>query len=103
HESRVGAKTYATIEQGRIDQILNAKPKERRLILEEAAGISGFKNKRRLTELKLDATQANLLRVNDILTEVRRQINALKRQAARARRYGRLRHEVRAKHSVRFS
>jgi len=101
-DARVGAKTYATIEQGRIDQILNAKPKERRLIIEDAAGISGFKQKRRLTELKLDATQANLLRVSDVVQEVRRQINALKRQAAKARRYGRLRGELRAKECVRF-
>ena len=101
-DARVGAKTYATIEQGRIDQILNAKPKERRLIIEDAAGISGFKQKRRLTELKLDATQANLLRVSDVVQEVRRQINALKRQAAKARRYGRLRAELRTKECIRF-
>src|SRR5262245_12994642 len=102
-EERVGAQTYATIEQGRIDQILNAKPKERRLIIEEAAGIAGFKHKRRLAELKLEATQANLLRVNDILLEVRRQINSLKRQAARARKYQRLRDELRAKEAVRYA
>ena len=101
-EERVGAQTYATIEQGRIDQILNAKPKERRLIIEEAAGVAGFKHKRRLAELKLEATNANLLRVNDIVVEVARQIGALKRQAAKARRYGRLRDELRAKESIRF-
>ena len=101
-EQRVGAQTYATIEQGRIDQILNAKPKDRRLIIEEAAGIAGFKHKRRLAELKLEATQANLLRVNDIVVEVQRQINALKRQAAKARRYSRLREELRAKEAIRF-
>lgn len=101
-EERVGAQTYATIEQGRIDQILNAKPKDRRLIIEEAAGIAGFKHKRRLAELKLEATHANLLRVNDIVVEVARQIGALKRQAAKARRYGRLRDELRGKESVRF-
>jgi chromosome segregation protein len=101
-EERVGAQTYATIEQGRIDQILNAKPKDRRLIIEEAAGIAGFKHKRRLAELKLEATHANLLRVNDIVVEVARQIGSLKRQAAKARRYGRLRDELRGKESVRF-
>ena len=67
---------------------------ERRLLIEEAAGVSGFKHKRRLAELKLEATQANLLRVGDIVGEVRRQINSLKRQAAKARRYKRLRDEV---------
>src|SRR5262245_29668077 len=102
-EARVGAKTYATIEQGRIDQILNAKPKDRRLIIEEAAGVSGFKHKRRLAELKLEATQANLLRVQDVIGEVQRQINVLKRQAARARRYGRLREERGGKERVRFA
>src|SRR4029077_13813825 len=90
------------IEQGRIDQILNVKPKERRLIIEDAAGISGFKQKRRLSELKLDATQSNLLGVNDIVAEVKRQIGALKRQAAKARRYKRLRDDLRVKESVRF-
>ena len=102
-EERVGAQTYATIEQGRIEAILNAKPKDRRLIIEEAAGIAGFKHKRRLAELKLDATHANLLRVNDILLEVTRQINSLKRQAAKARRYSRLRDELRQNEAVRFT
>ncbi len=101
-EARIGTQTYATIEQGRIDQILNAKPGERRLLIEEAAGISGFKHKRRLAELKLEATQANLLRVGDIVAEVRRQINSLKRQAAKARRYQRLRDDLREKERVRF-
>ena len=94
-EERVGAQTYATIEQGKIDQILNAKPKDRRLIIEEAAGVAGFKHKRRLAELKLEATQANLLRVNDIVQEVERQIGSLKRQAAKARRYSEIREQMR--------
>jgi len=102
-KEKVGAKTYATIEQGRIDQIINAKPRDIRLIIEEAAGVSGFKHKRRLTELKLEATQANLYRVNDIIGEVRRQINSLKRQAAKARRYQRLREELRLKQRARFA
>lgn len=101
-EARIGAQTYATIEQGRIEQILNAKPKERRLIIEEAAGVSGFKHKRRLAELKLEATQANLLRVSDIVGEVSRQIGSLKRQAAKARRYQRLRDELRQREQIRF-
>ncbi|HKQ59868.1 MAG TPA: AAA family ATPase, partial [Candidatus Polarisedimenticolaceae bacterium] len=101
-EGKVGARTYATIEQGRIDQVLNAKPKERRLLIEDAAGISGYKHKRHLTELKLEATQANLLRVNDIVVEVQRQIRSIKRQAAKARRYARLREELRRQERVRF-
>jgi len=102
-QGHVGARTYATIEQGRIDQILNAKPKDRRLIIEDAAGIGGYKHKRRLTELKLDATQANLLRVNDIIIEVDRQIRSLKRQAGKARRYRRLRDELRSQERVQFA
>ena len=74
-EGRVGARTYATIEQGKIEQVLNAKPKDRRGLIEDAAGVSGYKHKRRLAELKLEATYANLLRVNDIVVEVQRQIN----------------------------
>ncbi len=102
-DGHVGARTYATIEQGKIDQVLNAKPKDRRALIEDAAGISGYKHKRRLAELKLDATRANLLRVNDIVIEVQRQINSLKRQAAKARRYRKLRDELRGKERVRFS
>ncbi len=94
-KTHVGARTYATIEQGRIEQILGAKPKDRRLLIEDAAGIAGYKHKRRLTELKLEATQANLLRVQDVVAEVERQIRALRRQAGRARRYRRLRDELR--------
>jgi chromosome segregation protein len=101
--ARVGTRTYATIEQGKIDQVLNAKPKERRALIEDAAGIAGYKHKRRLAELKLEATHANLLRVNDIVTEVQRQINSLKRQAAKARRYRRLREDLRQKELVRFA
>jgi len=102
-QARVGTKTYATIEQGKIDQVLNAKPKDRRLMIEDAAGVAGYKHKRRLTELKLEATLANLLRVNDIVSEVRRQINTLKRQAAKARRYRKLREEYRSRETLRFA
>ena len=102
-QGRVGARTYATIEQGRIDQILNAKPKDRRLLIEDAAGIGGYKHKRRLTEMKLEATQANLLRVNDIIVEVERQIRSLKRQAGKARRYRKLRDELRSQERIQFA
>jgi chromosome segregation protein len=102
-DNRVGAKTYATIEQGRIEQILNAKPKERRLIIEEAAGVAGFKHKRRLTEMKLEATDANLLRVQDIIREVTRQINSIKRQASKARRYQKVREELRVHLRLRYA
>jgi len=101
-QGHVGARSYATIEQGRIEQILNAKPKERRVLIEDAAGISGYKHKRRLAELKLEATHANLLRVNDIIVEVERQIRSLKRQASKARRYRALREDMRAQQKIHF-
>lgn len=83
----LGPESYAIIEQGRITQILSNKPQERRSVIEEAAGISKFKNKRRLAEAKLEGAKQNLARVFDILEEVGRQVNSLKRQAAKAKRY----------------
>jgi chromosome segregation protein len=98
--TEIGTRLYTTIEQGKIDQILLAKPKERRTIIEEAAGILGYKNKRRQTEQKLEATQANLLRIADITGEVDKQIQSLRRQAAKARRYRRLMETWREKRAV---
>jgi len=99
-KTEIGTRLYTTIEQGKIDQILLAKPKERRTIIEEAAGILGYKNKRRQTEQKLEATQANLLRIADITGEVDKQIQSLRRQAAKARRYRRLMETLREKRAV---
>ena len=87
----VGAKAYAIIEQGKIGLILSSKPTDRRALIEEAAGITKYKSRRRSAELKLTAAQQNLLRVNDIVYEITRQMNSLKRQAGKARRYRRLR------------
>ncbi len=91
----LGGAHYAIIEQGRIGQVLSAKPLDRRALIEEAAGISKFKLRQHQAELKLDATRTNLSRVTDILLEVERQQNSLKRQAQKARRYQRLRQESR--------
>ncbi len=91
----IGTRLYSTIEQGKIDQVLVAKPKERRAMFEEAAGILGYKSKRRQAEQKLEAAQANLLRIGDIVAEVDKQIGSLKRQAAKARRYRRLLEDLR--------
>ncbi|MGE0126690.1 MAG: chromosome segregation protein SMC [Blastocatellales bacterium] len=91
----LGAAHYAIIEQGRIGQVLSAKPLDRRSLIEEAAGISKFKMRQHSAELKLEASKQNLARVTDIITEIERQQNSLKRQAARARRYKRLRQEMR--------
>ena len=91
----LGPDSYAIIEQGRIGQILNSKPMDRRAIIEEAAGITMYKTKRRLAETKLEASKINLSRVNDILVEVEKQLASLKRQASKARRYAELREQMR--------
>src|SRR5215470_4730242 len=91
----LGAAHYAIIEQGRIGQVLSAKPLDRRSLIEEAAGISKFKMRQHAAELKLEASKQNLARVTDIIAEIERQQNSLKRQASRARRYKRLRQEMR--------
>jgi chromosome segregation protein len=93
----LGPESYALIEQGRIGQILSSRPTDRRAIIEEAAGITKFKTKKRLAEARLEDARQNLARVNDIFDEVTRQMNSLKRQASKAERYGRLRDELRGK------
>ncbi len=90
----LGPESYAIIEQGRIGQILSSRPQDRRAVIEEAAGITRFKTKRRLAEAKLEGAKQNLTRVFDILEEVTRQVNSLKRQAAKAERYEKLREEM---------
>jgi len=89
----LGPESYAIIEQGRIGQILSNKPQDRRALIEEAAGITKFKTKKRLAEAKLESAKQNLSRVFDILEEVTRQVNSLKRQAAKTRRYAELKAE----------
>jgi len=93
----LGPESYALIEQGRIGQILSSRPTDRRAIIEEAAGITKFKTKKRLAEARLEDAKLNLNRVNDIFEEVTRQMNSLKRQASKAERYAKLREEMRAK------
>src|SRR5215475_9818469 len=91
----LGPNSYAIIEQGRVGQLLSSKPTDRRGLIEEAAGITKFKAKRKLAESRLEAARLNLSRVNDILAEVDRQRNSLKRQASKARRYIELRNRMR--------
>jgi len=93
----LGPESYALIEQGRIGQILSSRPTDRRAIIEEAAGITKFKTKKRLAEARLEDAKVNLARVNDIFEEVTRQMNSLKRQASKAERYAKLREEMRTK------
>jgi chromosome segregation protein len=86
---------YAIIEQGRIGQILSAKPMDRRTIIEEAAGITKFRVRQRAAEARLESARTNLSRISDIISEIDRQVNSLRRQAAKARRYGVIREELR--------
>src|SRR6476659_5828120 len=86
-DTGIGRTAYSMMEQGRIDQILSSRPEDRRSVFEEAAGITKYKTQKREAMRKLEATEANLLRLGDIIKEVKRQIGSLQRQAGKARRY----------------
>ncbi len=94
-DTGIGVKGYTIVEQGHIAEIVSAKPEERRTLIEEAAGIGKYKARRREAESKIESTQQNLLRVNDVLGEIRRQIASIERQARKASRYKRLRETLR--------
>ncbi len=83
----IGAESYSLVEQGKIDLVISSKPEDRRLVFDEATGVSRYKVKKKEAMRRLEETDNNLLRVNDIVAEVRRQINSLERQAGKARRY----------------
>src|SRR5216110_5963 len=86
-DTGVGRAAYSMMEQGKIDMILSSRPEDRRAIFEEAAGITKYKTQKREALRKLEATGANLLRIGDVIKEVKRQIGSLQRQAGKARRY----------------
>jgi chromosome segregation protein len=94
---------YALIEQGRIGQILSAKPSDRRNLIEEAAGISKFRTRQRAAEARLESAKLNLRRISDIVSEIETQAGGLRRQAAKTRRYRTLREEFRASLRQTFS
>ncbi len=102
-DTGLGQKAYAIIEQGKIGMILSSRPTDRRQLIEEAAGITKYKARRRSAELKLEAAQQNLTRLDDIVYEIDKQRGSLKRQAAKARRYTRLRDEMRRWEKVLFA
>jgi chromosome segregation protein len=102
-DTGLGAKNYAIIEQGKIGMILSTRPTDRRQLIEEAAGVTKYKARRRAAELKLEAAQQNLTRIDDIVFEVEKQRGTLKRQAGKARRYQRLRDELRRWEKVLFA
>jgi chromosome segregation protein len=93
-DAGVGARIHAIIEQDKVDQILSSKPQDRRFLFEEVAGVMKYKARRQEALSKLESTQQNQLRVNDIITEVKRQVNSLDRQARKAERYQKLRGEM---------
>ncbi len=86
-DTGVGRAAYSIMEQGKIDLILSSRPEDRRSVFEEAAGITKYKTQKKEALRKLEATEANLLRIGDIIKEVKRQIGSLQRQAGKARRY----------------
>ncbi len=83
----VGAEAYSLVQQGKVDLIVSARPEDRRIILDEASGITKYKSKKKEAINKLKDTENNLLRINDIIIEVKRQIASIERQATKARRY----------------
>jgi chromosome segregation protein len=89
-----GTKAYSIVEQGKVGLIVSAKPEDRRLLIEEAAGITKFKSRKKQAEKKMELTQQNLLRVGDIVAEIDRNLASLKRQAAKAERYVAYRNEL---------
>src|SRR3954467_13246596 len=94
-DTGVGRSAYSIMEQGKIDLILSSRPEDRRTVFEEAAGITKYKTQKKEALRKLEATEANLLRIGDIIKEVKRQIGSLQRQAGKARRYQTLHADLR--------
>jgi chromosome segregation protein len=93
-DTGVGAKAYSIIEQGKIGMILLSKPEERRFLIEEAAGVTKFKTRKHVALKKIEVTRQNLLRIGDIIAEIRRQLNALQRQAKKAEKFREYREEL---------
>ncbi len=89
-DTGIGLRGYTIVEQGKVAEIVSAKPEDRRGLIEEAAGIGKYKARRREAESKMKSTEQNLVRVNDVLGEIRRQISTLERQAKKAARFKRL-------------
>jgi chromosome segregation protein len=94
-DTGVARAAYSMMEQGKIDMILSSHPEDRRAVFEEAAGITKYKSQKREALRKLEATEANLLRIGDVIKEVKRQIGSLQRQAGKARRYQALHADLR--------
>src|SRR5438132_7291236 len=94
-DTGIARAAYSMMEQGKIDMILSSRPEDRRAVFEEAAGITKYKAQKREALRKVEATEANLLRIGDVIKEVKRQIGSLQRQAGKARRYQALHSDLR--------
>ncbi|MBL4818424.1 MAG: AAA family ATPase [Deltaproteobacteria bacterium] len=92
----VGSKAYSIIEQGRVSNLVQSKPEERRKIIEEAAGITKYKMRRIAAERKMQSTQQNLLRIQDITGEIEKRLNSLEKQAEKAEKHQRLQNEIKS-------
>ncbi len=90
----VGARTYSLVEQGHVTNLVEAKPEDRRLYIEDAAGVSKYKSRKEAAVRKMEATRQNMVRLNDIIKEVRTQLNTISRQAKRAEQYKNIKQEM---------
>ncbi|MGQ9508242.1 MAG: chromosome segregation protein SMC [Thermodesulfobacteriota bacterium] len=93
-DTGIGVNGYSIVEQGRVEYLIHANPEDRRFLIEEAGGIAKYKERKRLALMKMEATQQNLLRIQDIIAEVKRQILSLERQVKRAEEYKAIRKEI---------
>src|SRR5512136_107078 len=93
-DTGVGTKAYSIIEQGKIGMVLLSKPEERRFLIEEAAGVTKFKTRKQVALKKIEITRQNLVRIGDIISEIKRQLNALQRQAKKAEKFREYREEL---------
>jgi chromosome segregation protein len=91
----VGARTYSLVEQGHVTNLVEAKPEDRRLYIEDAAGVSKYKSRKEAAVRKMDLTKQNILRLNDIIKEVKTQLNTISRQAKKAEQYKKIKQEIR--------
>jgi chromosome segregation protein len=93
-DTGIGTKAYSIVEQGKIGTIIHAKPEERRYLIEEAAGVTKFKSRKQMALKKIEVTKQNLLRIGDMVSELRRQLSSLQKQATKAEKYRECREEL---------
>ena len=93
-DTGLGTKTYSMVEQGKVEMILNSKPQDRRFLIEEAAGVTKYKNRKKEALSKIESTKQNLIRLSDIIGEIKKQINSLKKQAKKAEKYNSIKEEI---------